>query len=103
MGTSDEFKDVKNPIVRWLMSQGLIAFLLASILGYFAYSLNWAMREGVPSHLRMIQEGYEKISDSNERQLGKVVEAFEREIQRASRPGIGVKPDFSAIADKERE
>lgn len=103
MTGNDEYKDIKNPIVRWLASQGIVSFLLVVIIVGGYYSLDWAMKEGVPMHLKMIQDGYDRCDAKHEQQLDKVIDSFEREMQRMIQRGAGAKPDFSSIAEKDAD
>lgn len=81
--TDDEsFRDIKNPIVRWLVSQGVVSFLLVVIIMGGGYAIQWVVRDAVPAHLKMIQDGYRASEESHEKQLDKVIQAFEREMDR---------------------
>ncbi len=84
MGDNDSFQDVKNPLVRWAISQGVVSFLLIVIIAGGGYLARWAIADAVPAHLQMIQEGYKKQEESHDKQLERVIQAFEKELDRVS-------------------
>lgn len=63
----------------WLAKQEVTTVLLflhlATVLGLAWYTI----QIGVPLHLQMIQEGYERIETSHEKQLDRVVDLLSAE------------------------
>lgn len=64
---SDE-KTALQQVIAWASGQPFNNVLLSAILGAIGWCGYWAIAVGVPSHLRQIQEGYQRIQDEN-RQL----------------------------------
>lgn len=67
--------DTKNKILNWLLQQGVSTVLLCAILGFMGYGIIWI----VPSHLELIQRGYEKNASQFTDALDNVVAAHERD------------------------
>lgn len=66
-------------LAAWLVRQEVTTVLLflhlATVLGLAWYTI----QIGVPLHLQMIQEGYERIESSHEKQLDRVVDLLSAE------------------------
>lgn len=67
----------KELAARWLLAQGVSTVLLFMICGFIGYSVVYM----IPLHLTTIQEGYEKIEESNETQLSRIMDSHDRQLQ----------------------
>lgn len=68
----------------WLYSQGVSTVLLVLILVAIYRVFNHLVSIAIPKHLETIQEGYERIQSSHERQVVTLTDTFrkERELER---------------------
>lgn len=96
MGEADTFDDVKNPILRYALRQGVTQFILLMILATMSYISYWGVTQGIPMHLQQIQQGYERIEtkyaeelhqieEQRKDNLSRVIDAFEKALDRADR------------------
>ena len=68
-------EDLKNKIVNWLLQQGVSTVLLCAILSFMAYGIVFL----VPTHLELIQKGYEKNASQFTNSLDAVVQSHDRD------------------------
>jgi hypothetical protein len=85
---------------RYASGQSFNNLLLAAILGAITWGIWWTISQGVPSHLRQIQDGYEKVAAEHAREVDAVTsrsDALLRELiarQRLGQPhGVAVTPN----------
>ena len=76
-------KTIWEAICRWLLRQGFNDVLLFAILATIAYMGWYAITTAIPSHLEIIQTGYDRLSDRLTAEHGRDREAFEKAIDRA--------------------
>ena len=52
--------DIKNGFIGWLWSQGTSTVLLIMQTSLFIYCVYYAVATAIPSHLKAIQDGYDR-------------------------------------------
>ncbi len=72
--TSEDAKGYLRIFAEWLTSQSFNNVLLLAILVSIAAGVKYTLDVAIPSHLKMIQSGYEKQEASHERELDRVVD-----------------------------
>jgi hypothetical protein len=68
-------EDTKKTIITWLGQQGISTILLCCILGFIGYGIVVL----VPTHLTMIQDGYEKNAATLSRSLEKIADSHDKD------------------------
>jgi len=80
-----EIKDKTLTIVlSWLSSQPFTNVLLLLIFSAGCVGAYYGVTQAIPSHLQQIQSGYEKIEQSNEKQIDRMLTVFEKTLDRMS-------------------
>lgn len=76
--------DVESGLLTWLYSQGVSTVLLVLILIAIYRAFYYVLKTAIPDHLKTIQDGYERIQTSHERQVVTLADTFrkERELER---------------------
>lgn len=74
-----EGKSLKQIAANWLLNQGTSTVLLFAIAAGVWVGGSYAIREGIPSHLKQIQDGYEKLEGSFSKDLDRVLKNAEDE------------------------
>jgi hypothetical protein len=67
--------NTKKEVLSWLKDQGISTLLLISILAFIGYGVVVL----VPSHILMIQEGYEKNAATLSKSLEKLAESHDKD------------------------
>lgn len=58
--------DAKSAFVKWVFGQEANTVALYLILAALGYGGWWTVTVGVPAHLKMIQDGYERLAQKHE-------------------------------------
>lgn len=68
------FEKMLQTMTEWLARQEVTTVLLFANLTAM-WGIAWyTMQHGVPAHLQMIQQGYEKIETQHEREMNRVID-----------------------------
>lgn len=68
------FEKALSTMAEWLARQEVTTVLLFANLAAM-WGIAWyTMQHGVPMHLQMIQQGYEKIESQHEREMNRVID-----------------------------
>lgn len=68
---------------RWLFRQGFNDVLLFAILATISYLGYYALTNAIPSHLKIIQEGYDRTAETWREMGDRDRASFEKAIERA--------------------
>lgn len=66
-------------LVRWIAGQGIVSGILCLILGAMLYGGYYAMHTAIPSHLKQIQEGYERQTTEHTKQIDRITASQDKE------------------------
>lgn len=69
----------KEIVIRWLMKQGPVTFLLFAILLAIGYGGYYTMTTAIPLHLQQIQAGYDRIANQHETTVQRVIASQDKE------------------------
>lgn len=75
MSIVEALKENRSKLIEWLLQQGVSTILLCAILVFLGYGIIVL----VPSHITLIQQGYEKNAASLEKTMEKVVQSHEQD------------------------
>ncbi len=75
-------KTIKQVAAQWVLGQPFTNVLLLMILGAIGWSGYYTLTVAVPSHLKMIQTGYEKMEDSHRIERENSVKSYDRWLER---------------------
>ena len=67
--------------MRWVSEQSLPTVLLLVLIGSMAWTVYHVVHDVVPEHLKQIQSGYDRMAESHEKAITKVVESHEKDRQ----------------------
>lgn len=79
--TITEAKDLKTRIIEGLFKQGIVVAVLVLLLLWIVSVVRDVLINEIPKHLAIIQRGYQKISDEN----NKVIERMNTDNNSANR------------------
>lgn len=66
-------------LVRWIAGQGIVSGLLCLILCAMLWGGYYAMETAIPSHLKQIQDGYERQEVKQTEQVKQIISAQDKE------------------------
>ena len=82
---SQSFSD-RDPItvvlLRWLSSQPFTNVLLLLVLSSGGWLAWYTINTAIPSHLKMIQDGYDRQRNQHTENLNRVIDSYERSLDR---------------------
>ncbi len=86
-----EEKSVKAKAVEWMLGQPFNNVLLFSILAAIAWTGHYCVTVAIPAHLKIIQEGYEKIEESHRNERVETMKIYDRWLGLKRDPSIDSK------------
>lgn len=90
----------KEAVLYWAMRQGMLAVLLLVFVGMVAWVGRYAVVDGIPSVVKQIQEGYEKLEKSHREER---TEAAERTASTLNKLDDAVREQTKATQDLMRQ
>lgn len=78
MSEQDQPVDMKKAAIAWVAGQPFNNVLLILILGSGLWACHYALTVAVPAHLKQIQEGYERIEESNSRDRNMIIQQYDK-------------------------
>ncbi len=66
-------------LFRWIAGQGVVSGLLCLILCAMLYGGYYAMETAIPSHLKQIQDGYERQTLEHTKQIDRITVSQDKE------------------------
>lgn len=77
----DDKQDLKTIAVQWATGQPFNNVLLIAIFCGGAYAGHYLMTVAIPSHLKQIQDGYERIEESHKADRQLIIEQYDKWFQ----------------------
>lgn len=75
-------QDVKSKLVDWAAGQPFNNVLLLGLLFAVGWLGWYGITVAIPTHLRMIQSGYESLDQAHEKERMKTIETYDKWIDR---------------------
>lgn len=86
---TDGQQKVLSVAVQWLAGQPFSNVLLVAILGSLLWFGHYSLTVAVPSHLKQIQDGYDRIDRNHRDEREMLRQTYEKWIDRRSQTGSG--------------
>lgn len=81
-GEGDIRQDVKSKLVDWAAGQPFNNVLLLGLLFAVGWLGWYGITVAIPTHLRMIQAGYQSLDEAHEKERLKTIETYDKWIDR---------------------
>jgi len=94
----DRVKDIKTHIIEWAAGQPFNNVLLIVILTSIGWIGHYSMTIAIPSHLKQIQDGYQSLDVSHQKERQQTLETYDRWVDRLAAKKIQDAASKSEIA-----
>ena len=92
-------KTVTAQILSWAAGQPFNNVLLLMILSTFSYGLWFGMQTAIPSHLKQIQDGYEKLVESHKDERERTIQTYDKWVDRMTKTTVESPPEGNGAKD----
>ena len=99
----DRAKDTKTHIIEWVAGQPFNNVLLIVIVASIGWIGHYSMTIAIPSHLKQIQDGYQSLDVSHQKERQQTLETYDRWIDRLAAKKIQDAASKSEIASRAKQ